>query len=522
MRLAEIATSVPGTSSTIERLRSQGASDQQIILHLESIGDIPKGSVELPPSSYDTKRNELISGLQDYEANQKKYSDRLRSLSAPSSNFNIFDLATSLSQGMSAQMQTDRPNSLAGGFALGFNKASERMKANKEIDRKANQQVALEAARLAMTDEQSALKMIQDYDLKKLEYANARGDLLALEYKDAEGNIVQKTVRDNASNDHIIDELIEVYGANEVTTPGTRIDLGGTDKRADKAIERQYKTEDEINAKAKAGNASLFNVEYAQELAEKLGPANFGEIAKLSFYPRKLIAAIKKENNSTAEQIIGDQILLSQISMGFTMDIVSRTKGAISNREMELFIQASPGLGSNYDGFMKQSNFLKRIALRDVAFRDAYINESDRLEELEDRGELKPQQVYRKLTQFETDWYERSYYDPESDSFITGDSIRNNLVFTKEETDLLKSIQNGTNPDYKIAEGFNSVEFAKGWRQGQQNVSEEKSTYTQNKSIVDETVVELREKIKNSDGTDEEKEELLNLLDAQLKGTSDG
>ncbi len=52
---------------------------------------------------------------------------------------------------------------------------------------------------------------------------------------------------------------------------------------------------------------------------------------------------------------------------------------------MELFIQASPGLGSNYPGFMKQSNFLKRIALRDVAFRDAYINESDRLEELEDK-----------------------------------------------------------------------------------------------------------------------------------------
>ena len=392
------------------------------------------------------------------------------------------------------------------------------MKANKEIDRKANQQVALEAARLAMTDEQSALKMIQDYDLKKLEYANARGDLLALEYKDAEGNIVQKTVRDNASNDHIIDELIEVYGANEVTTPGTRIDLGGTDKRADKAIDRQYKTEDEINAKAKAGNASLFNVEYAQELAEKLGPANFGEIAKLSFYPRKLIAAIKKENNSTAEQIIGDQILLSQISMGFTMDIVSRTKGAISNREMELFIQASPGLGSNYPGFMKQSNYLKRISQRDVAFYKAYTDEADDLEDLQASGELTSTQVRRKLNIFEGEWYDKTYYDENTQQFVTGDKKRDNLIFTEEESKELESIVDGKNESFVIPDGFNGEQFSQGYRRGQDEASQQKSSYTTNQNPADTRLQDLREKIKNDPNiSEEDRKRLLSGIDEQLK-----
>ena len=518
MGLAEIATTVPGAGSTIERLKSQGASEQQIIAHLESIGDIPKGSVELPSSEYDTRRNELITGLQDYETNQKKYADRLSSLSEPSRNFDIFDLATSLSQGMSAQMQTDRPNSIGAGFALGFNKASERMRANKEIDRKAKQQVGLEAARMAMTDEQSALKMVQDYDLKQLEYANVRGDLLTLEYKDPDGKIVTKTIRDNVSNDYIIDDLINNKGANEVKTPGTQVTIGGTDKRSDKAIDNQWAAESDIHAKAKAGNSSLYNVAEAQRIAERLGPENFGEIAKLTLYPRKLIAAFAK-NDITEEDIIGDQILLNQISMGFTMDIVGRTKGAISNKEMELFIQASPGLGSNYDGFMKQANFLGRIAKRDVAFRDAYIDESDRLEKLEAEGELTPSQVYRKLTQFEGDWYNKSYYDAESDSFITGDSTRSNLIFTEEETELLKSIENGTNPDYKIAEGFNGLTFAKGWLEGQQKASEEKSSYTQNKSNADKEADDLRQQIKDSNKTDEEKAELLRFLDETLKGT---
>jgi len=54
----------------------------------------------------------------DYEAEQKKYADRLQQFSPPPDRYNFFDLATDISRGLTAQQQTDRPNSLAGGFRL--------------------------------------------------------------------------------------------------------------------------------------------------------------------------------------------------------------------------------------------------------------------------------------------------------------------------------------------------------------------------------------------------------------------
>ena len=66
----------------------------------------------------------------DYEAEQKKYADRLQQFSPPPDRYNFFDLATDISRGLTAQQQTDRPNSLAGGLALGFGEASQSMQQN--------------------------------------------------------------------------------------------------------------------------------------------------------------------------------------------------------------------------------------------------------------------------------------------------------------------------------------------------------------------------------------------------------
>ena len=173
MGLAEIATSVPGAGSTIERLRSQGASEQQIIAHLESIGDIPKGSVELPSSgnisnSYIQSLNDRVKNF-NYEKEQKKYADRLSEFNPPQRNYDVFDLATSLSQGLSAQKQTDQPNSIGGGFALGFNQASQEMKQRDAEYAKARREIGLQAARMAMEDEQEATKYLDKslYELAK-------------------------------------------------------------------------------------------------------------------------------------------------------------------------------------------------------------------------------------------------------------------------------------------------------------------------------------------------------------------
>ena len=71
----------------------------------------------------------LLSQAQDfdYDAEQKKYAERLQEFNPPPDRYNFFDLATDISRGLTAQQQTDRPDSLAGGLALGFNQASQSM-----------------------------------------------------------------------------------------------------------------------------------------------------------------------------------------------------------------------------------------------------------------------------------------------------------------------------------------------------------------------------------------------------------
>tara|TARA_R110000823_G_scaffold199244_1_gene330341 strand:+ start:39 stop:1490 length:1452 start_codon:yes stop_codon:yes gene_type:complete len=92
----------------------------------------------------------------DYEAEQKKYADRLQQFSPPPDRYNFFDLATDLSRGLTAQQQSNRPNSLAGGLALGFNQASQSMQQKKVESAKVRREIGLQAARMAMQSEEKA------------------------------------------------------------------------------------------------------------------------------------------------------------------------------------------------------------------------------------------------------------------------------------------------------------------------------------------------------------------------------
>ena len=130
--------------------------------------------------------NQYIQSLQDrvknfnYEKEQKKYADRLSEFNPPQRNYDVFDLATSLSQGLSAQKQTDQPNSIGGGFALGFNQASQEMKLRDAEYAKARREIGLQAARMAMENEQAATKYLDDtlYELAKASSSGSKSSTL--------------------------------------------------------------------------------------------------------------------------------------------------------------------------------------------------------------------------------------------------------------------------------------------------------------------------------------------------------
>ena len=111
--------------------------------------------------------------------------------------------------------------------------------------------------------------------------------------------------------------------------------------------------------------------------------------------------------------------------MNFVMGIVSQTKGAISEREMDLFINASPTIGSTYDGFLMQLQMLEKLASRDEDFYRDYLIEMVKLEDEEIYG--KKQKI--RLEQFTLDW------------------SKNNPLLTPKEEKLLQNAVDNPNID---------------------------------------------------------------------------
>ena len=452
---------------------------------------------------YSKLYNEL-SGT-DYDASYDKYMQRLSQFAPQQKKMSIYDVASELGAGLLSTPNTGIGSTFTG-LGVGFGNISTRLKQAEKENDAMRRQIGLQAAQMAMQDEQSALDFIREYEMKNLDYRNKRGDLLTFEYTDDTGEVIRKTVRDNYGNDDIIDDLINVKGAVEVKAPGSVVNIAGqeTTERDKEAIKRQYKQEEEIFTKRTAGVSSIANLNEAEAIAKRLGKENFGTVAKLTLYPRQLLSGLGLTSENQ-DQIIGDQILAGQISLGFTMDIVSRTKGAISNREMEMFERASPGLGSNYVGYLKQVEYLKRVAQRDIDAANAYAAEADRLEELARKGELSDSQVTRQLDLFLGNWYD------------------DNLIFNEDEYAELEKIAAGNYTDddgniYVTDKGLNADLWAKNYREGQDKASQLKSTYSQSKLPAVGALERKKEQIQANAGlTEEQKKDLLQRIDAQIQ-----
>jgi hypothetical protein len=458
------------------------------------------GDVSEKPAFSLDNLNELAtllreSGQSDYDANVTKYKERLGTVRQAPRKMNIYDVASDLGAGI-----LSTPNvggiSFAQGLGSGFSRISDRMRSFEEEQRQFDQQVSMQAVQMANQDEKSALEFARQIDMKQAELKNKQGKKLYFQMIDEDGNKIIKTVRDNIAFDDDIQALLEQgYAPIDESAAITNVNIGGDGERDKQMIKKQLDAEDEAREKFRSAVGSIANIDEALAIAMKLGPTNFGAIAKLSLYPRQLKSAFGL-TDMTEEEILGNQILLSQISMGFTMDIVSRTKGAISNKEMELFISASPGLGSNYNGFMKQAEYLRRIADRDKRFFTEY---NKKAAELEGNSKLSSSQVYRQLQNWEADWY------------------NDNLIFNADETAELKAIADGSYKDsqgmeYVIPEGFDVESYQKEYRQKQDEVIPSSFSLT----AEDENALSVIRNIENSNIPEDEKKRKKETVYAQF------
>ena len=435
-----------------------------------------------------------------YEQSFDKYVQRLQPYTYQAPRMNIYDVASELG---AAILATPATGNAFAGIGQGFAGVSNRIRQNQEANQKLNQQVAMQAASMAMQDEKSANDYLQKYSIEMLKLANDPGDLITIEFDEMipkldenkqpvlddsgvqvmvpSGERMQGSFRNNASSRETIDNLLREQNGVEITSPQSIINMGSPGDTA--FISSMISSGDEIAAEARASSAIRDQVAYARNLARQVGPEGFGNVQSFIIPIKNFMSGLGL-GGLIDESKLGTQTALNQLGIGFAMAIVGQTKGAISNREMDMFLAASPVLGSTYDGFMKQLTYLDRIAERSQQFSIDYNEEANRLE---DSGLTYSKQM-RALNRFEAEW------------------SNNNPLFTTEEFEDLRA---NSNNESLLGEDFD-------WRVQRNQHTQIQNAQTQGQTgqqsidnRVDSTVNEI---MSNKTMTLPEKKELLQSM----------
>ena len=346
----------------------------------------------------------------DFETNVAKYQKRLEPYSYQAPKMGIFDLASELGAGLLSTPNTGGASAYTG-LGVGFTRFSDKLKQQETDNAKARQQLGLQAAQLAMQDEQKADEFLNQIALKAIDNANKDQSYIRIEYDevDTDGNVVtkDKTLANIASNRAEIDDLF-AKGGREVTKATTQINMPdpnfGYGER--KAIDAIAASSASYQAKANASQATIdqVNLAYTLALRAKQGGGSFGPAAAYTLKMKEMIIGLGFGDLLDAPGAVPELKALNQLSMNFVMGIVSQTKGAISEREMDLFINASPTLGSTFEGFLTQLQLLEKLASRDKEFYKDYLDEMTRLEDEEIFGKKQE----NALNKFKVNWSEKN------------------------------------------------------------------------------------------------------------------
>ena len=391
------------------------------------------GAAESNADSYTDLYDRLSQA--NYEDSYNKYLQRLSQFAPEQPKMSIFQVASELGRGLLATPNTG-VGSTYQGLGVGFDNISARLKADREMHEKRRNEVAMMASQMAMQDEQRAEDFLNQIALDRINSANKKVDYITLEYmEDGETKMIR--LPDTNQYAPQINDIVQNKGGREVKPASTQINMPGSEQPGDKkAIDQIFKDQESFGEKAEASNATLDQVSQARSLAQEVGPDNFGPFSRATLQMREFVDGIGFGDFLEDPSVIAPQKALNQLSMSFTMGIVSQTKGAISDREMKLYIQASPTLGSTYAGYMKQLELLERLAARDSDFYSDYLDEYTRMI---DAG-VGPQKMQAQLEKFATNWK------------------KNNPLFTPEET---KFLENVVASGEGLAEDFDRDEFEK-------------------------------------------------------------
>ena len=370
-------------------------------------------------------RMEKAFSVPDFEKAQKKYADRFETIMPETRQATLFDLASNL--GAQLLNQPTGPGSFARGLGMGFtafNQQLEKMDAQKvERDRT----IGIEALKLATTDENAAKERISKYLIEEMKQANKSVKYLTFEMDELDENgdktgnriqipipdydrTTQEAYRNNQTKDNPkgFDRNVTVTGQadSQVTVEAPK--TASYFAKAEGAAASNM-----IDAWVKEGNAAksqINSIDQALIVAANLTEENFGTIASETLGMRKLLTELGVMDDS---EVIGDQELMLSMGTRFAMALVGQTKGAVSDREMELFIRASANLGQSLPGFRKQLGYLRKIADLQSRFKTDFVR--DAKEGKIYTANMSDEEVASALRAYQEEWQQNNPFLTEDD-----------------------------------------------------------------------------------------------------------
>ena len=312
-----------------------------------------------------------------YEADRARYEQRLASVYQEPQRPTFFQLMSDLGAGILSQPVDAGPYT---GMAAGFKTFSDRMAVDRAERRKLRQQVALQAAQMALEDERAAEKRISDFAtflIKNQGFGDV--DLITLRgpEMDDTGKPTGRTITrslDKKSDGAEIKKLLGQGFVNVADLPD-QFEEGELSKLDAKAVVADAT---EVTKEGETAIGALANLDQAEAIAQQLGPEGFGAGQQLSLPFRQFFGPMLPWLGVDLEKV-SLQEALATVTIGFTLANVAKTKGAVSNSEMELFKESAPFLGQTYEGFMRSIAIQRKAANKKKEFAREYQAEYGRI-----------------------------------------------------------------------------------------------------------------------------------------------
>jgi|MDSZ01.1.fsa_nt_gb hypothetical protein len=316
--------------------------------------------------------NALSRNIQrsDFDTNYAKYDDLLTAkFGSQETGTNIYDVASQLGAGLLSTPNTGGA-SFARGLGIGFQKVSATQKEKEENLRRQRMEIAKQATQLAMSDTRSAEKFLDEMAVKLLGDTNKEIKTESIRYKDPKtGQFVERLLD---KNDPLFKEIIsdpEKFEASKITQP--LVDMGGESKQYEKlneltakditAVENRWQEESDAQVAVKDKNQA------ARFFANKLSAEDFGPLQLYTIGLKSVFLGLGFDG-LIDEDTLANQITVNSLGTGLAMGLISQTKGSISDREMAMFLRASPTLGSTKAGFLQLLDLNDRISDRTIQF----------------------------------------------------------------------------------------------------------------------------------------------------------